>query len=301
MSLTDYIKKNLIAGFHSGQIGQGELTLVDLSARYQVSVTPVRAAVKQLIHEGYLEQQSNRRLIVRMDRAERVGDDFSGAEAPKDWYRTIANDLVHLSLRGEPILLREESTAKKYGISRSSLRQIFNRLAGDGVLQHLPRCGWRLRPLSPSDLDAYTDIRVVLECRALELAWPRLVDEDLQAMLAGNRLPAFPGDPPLGDNNLHAYLIEKAGNHYISEFFARHAKYYDTLFHWVGLDQNLIILVVQDHQHILNALLRRDRQVAEDLLVQHIRRNQPFLKKRMQDEFSGEAPGGSGGHDASCE
>ena len=177
MSLTDYIKKNLIAGFHSGQIGPGELTLVDLSARYRVSVTPVRAAVKQLIHEGYLEQQSNRRLVVRMDRAGNAGDDPSAAEPPKDWYRTVANDLVRLSLRAS-------ATAAARAIDRREIRN--QPIVDPADLQSTGRrrrAGAHTRVVVGdcvrSRWPTWTPIRTCGFCwksGALELAWPRMVD-----------------------------------------------------------------------------------------------------------------------------
>lgn len=293
MSLAEYIKNDLIASFRTGQISQNQLKLGDLSVRYHVSATPVRAAVKQLIDEGYLEQQSNRRLTIRKDHGGRIDDAVSPAEPPKDWYRIIANDLVRLSLQGQSVLVREESTAEKYQISRSSIRRIFNRLAGDGVLEHIPRCGWRLRPLQPADFDDYTDIRVFMELKALNQAWSRLVDEDLQAMVRGNYVPEDPDAPVVIDNTLHDYFITKAQNRYISDFFARHRKYYDVLFHWIGLDRDLLIQVVHDHQEILNAVLRRDRTSAERALEKHICASQPFLRQRMQDEFPNKAIGAS--------
>ena len=182
-----------------------------------------------------------------------------------------------MSLEGVPVLLREETTAEKYGISRSSIRQIFHRLAGRGILEHLPRRGWQLRPFRQADLDAYIDMRVTLELMALDLAWPRLVDEDLQAILDGNRLPAKPNDRPICDNSLHAYLIEKSKNPFIADFFDRHGKYYDALFDWESLDREAQIQAVQQHREILEALLRRDRAAAEHALENHIRNNHPVL------------------------
>ena len=215
MSIATFIKQDLIANIRSGEIDPDRLTLDALSKRYQVSATPVRAAVRELIEERYLKKGDNGRLAIRF---ESLAGAASAPQEPTDWGKVIANDLVQLGLEGEPVLLREETTAGKYGISRSSIRQIFHRLAGRGILRHLPRRGWQLRPFRQADLDAYIDMRVTLELKALELAWPRLVDEDLQAMLDGNRLPAGPGDRPISDNTLHAYLIEKSQNAYIAEF-----------------------------------------------------------------------------------
>jgi DNA-binding GntR family transcriptional regulator len=123
-------------------------------------------------------------------------------------------------------------------------------------------------------------MRVTLELKALELAWPRLVDEELQAILNGNRLPDAAADRPISDNSLHAYLIEKSKNPYIADFFDRHGKYYDALFEWESLDRDAQIQEVRQHREILNALMRRDRPAAERALANHIRNNHPVLSTR---------------------
>jgi DNA-binding GntR family transcriptional regulator len=275
MSIASFIKHDLIANIRSGQIASERLTLDALSKRYRVSVTPVRAAVRQLIEEQYLKKEDNGRLAVKFDSP---SDSAASPERPTDWGQVIANDLVQQSLEGIPVLLREEITAEKYGISRSSIRQIFHHLAGRGILEHLPRRGWQLRPFRQSELEAYIDMRVTLELKALQLAWPRLVDEELQGMLAGNQLPATPDDWPKCDNSLHAYLIEKSKNPYIVDFFDRHGEYYNALFEWESLDRDAQVQEVRHHREILEALLRRDRPAAERALEDHIRNNHPMLR-----------------------
>jgi DNA-binding GntR family transcriptional regulator len=278
VSIATFIKRDLIANIRSGEMQSERLTLDALSKRYRVSVTPVRAAVRELIEENYLKKGDNGRLIIQFDSP--LGPSAEPPDQPTDWGQVIANDLVQLSLEGVPVLLREETTAEKYGISRSSIRHIFHRLAGRGILEHLPRRGWQLRPFRQADLDAYIDMRVTLELKALELAWPRLVDEELQAMLDGNCLPANPEDWPRSDNSLHTYLIEKSKNPFIIDFFDRHGEYYNALFEWENLDRNAQIQEVLQHREILEALLRRDRPAAERALVNHIRNNHPVLMKR---------------------
>ena len=274
MSIATFIKQELIANIRSGEIGSDRLTLDALSKRFRVSVRPVRAAVHELIEEKYLEKGDDGRLAVRV---EALGGAASAPQEPTDWGEVIANDLIKMSLEGVPVLLREETTAEKYGISRSSIRQIFQRLAGRGILEHLPRRGWQLRPFRQEDLDAYIRVRVGLELMALDLAWPRLVDEELQAILDRNLLPAKPNKPPICDNSLHAYLIEKSRNPFIADFFDRHGKYFDVLFNWESLDRKAQIQAVQQHREILEALLRRDRAAAERALENHIRNNHPIL------------------------
>jgi DNA-binding GntR family transcriptional regulator len=275
MSMATFIKHDLIANIRSGQIASERLTLEALSKRYRVSVTPVRVAVRELIEERYLKKGDNGRLAIQF---QPPTGSAATPEEPTDWGQVIANDLVQQSLKGAPVLLREETTAEKYGISRSSIRQIFHRLAGRGILEHLPRRGWQLRPFRQTDLEAYIEMRVTIELKALELAWLRLVDEELQAMLEGNRLPAGPEDRPVTDNSLHTYLIEKSRNPYIADFFDRHGEYYNALFEWESLDRDAQIQEVRDHREILEALLRRDRPAAERALTDHIRNNHPVLR-----------------------
>jgi DNA-binding GntR family transcriptional regulator len=274
MSIATFIKQELIANIRSGEIGSDRLTLDALSKRFGVSVRPVRTAVHELIQEKYLEKGDDGRLAVR---AKTLGGAAFAPQEPTDWGEVIANDLIKMSLEGVPALLREETTAEKYGISRSSIRQVFQRLAGRGILEHLPRRGWQLRPFRQEDLDAYIRVRAGLELMALDLAWPRLVDEELQAMLDRNLLPAKPNKPPLCDNSLHGYLIEKSRNPFIADFFDRHGKYYDVLFNWESLDRKAQIQAVQQHREILEALLRRDRAAAGRALENHIRNNHPIL------------------------
>jgi DNA-binding GntR family transcriptional regulator len=275
MSIATFIKQDLIAGIRSGKIGPERLTLDALSKRYSVSATPVRVAVRELIEEKYLKKGDNGRLAIHFESP--VSSVATLPEEPTNWGQVIATDLVQLSVEGVPVLLREETTAEKYGISRSSIRQIFHRLAGRGILEHLPRRGWQLRPFRQADLDSYIDMRVTLELKAMELAWPRLVDEELHAILDRNRLPTNPNDQPHSDNSLHAYLVEKSRNSYIADFFDRHGKYYDALFEWENLDRDAQVQEVRHHREILEALLRRDRPTAERALVNHIRNNHPVL------------------------
>lgn len=277
MSIATFIKNDLIASIRAGQIDSERLTLDALSKRYRVSATPVRMAIRELIDEKYLKKGDNRRLAIQFSAP--IGSEAKSPEEPTDWGEVVANDLVQLSLEGEPVLLREETTAEKYGISRSSIRQIFHRLAGRGVLEHLPRRGWQLRPFRQADLEAYIEMRVTLELKALELAWPRLVDEDLQAMLDKIPMPSGPNEQPISDNSLHAYLIEKSKNPFITDFFDRHGDYYNALFEWENLDRDALVQEVKDHRRILEALLRRDRPAAEQALADHIRNNHPVLRQ----------------------
>jgi len=279
MNITAYIKQDLKRRIGAGEDVPAKLTLADLAAHYRVSFTPVRRAVDELIHERFLEKKDNGRLAVVPQKGRRVLPVEEPA-APRDWERELALDVIRQSLRGEGDYLREEATAEKYEVGRTVIRQAFSRLAGKGLLEHVPRCGWRVRSYDEADMLAYLEVREMMELKALDLARPNLTDDDLQRMLAGNAPAAGKAGPRL-DNDLHRYLIAKAGNLYIRDFFDRHGVYYTTLFDHAALGAETVAEMASQHREILRAMLEKDWRKARQALSEHIRAQAPVVKMLM--------------------
>lgn len=281
MSIANYIKDDLAARLRSGKALPMPLTLGSLAGHYQVSFTPVRTAIAELLEEGLLKKGANRRLapattpqVSTQDRTE-----VELPTPPRDFYQEIANDLVQQSLQGDSIYLREELSAEKYDISRSAIRHIFHRLAGEGMLDHIPRHGWLLRPFRQEDLQDFIEVREVLERKALDLAKDKLETQVLEKMLAANSLAKSSNDRPKVDESLHGYLITTAGNQYIRDFFERQGRYYQLLFQWEDHDQAAATETVRQHQSILNALISKDWREARRSLSHHICNNHPILSQ----------------------
>ena len=281
MSIATYIKDDLAAQLNSGRELPVQLTLDSLAEHYSVSLTPVRTAVAELIDEGLLVKGANHRLAATAPRRKgiRTRSQSKPPEPPRDSYEIIASDLVQLSLHGEPIYLREEATAEKYNISRSAIRNILHRLAGEGMLDHIPRRGWRLRPFRQDDLQAFIEVREALELKALELAWTRLDAGELQCMLDFNVPPESADTPFTVDESLHEYLIATAGNSYITDFFARQGRFYRLLFEWEDHDDAVAIETMRQHHEILTALLKKNWSAASRALSQHVLENHPILSQ----------------------
>jgi DNA-binding GntR family transcriptional regulator len=281
LTLTKYIKADLIARLSRNELPPESLTLAALSDHYQVSVTPIYHAINELIEEGYLYREKNRRLYVNQDKmvAAQTAAKSPQPAPPEDHFKRITDDLLTMSLKGESVFLREMASAKKYDISRTSLRNIFNRLAGDGMLEHVPRRGWKLRSFNQHDLDAFIEVRVVLELKALDLAKGSLDQQVLQNILDGNQVPTTDDEPLQIDNSLHEYLIKQSDNYYIISFFDRHGRYFDLLFLWESNDRAAAIQEIQQHQRILTALLKEDWTRAREELEYHLRSNHPVLSQ----------------------
>ena len=199
---------------------------------------------------------------------------------PQDWNRILARDVLRRSLRGGSDFLREEATAASLGIGRTVLRQIFSRLAGAGLIEHVPRRGWRVRPFQERDMLAYLEVRELMELKALDLARRHLVPADLQRILALNRTRPGRGAPAV-DSELHPYLVHKSGNRFIQEFIGSHGAYYTTLFYYATRGARAVGLMARHHVDILRRLLRRDWDGAAALLSRHIRAQAPLLRRMM--------------------
>jgi len=262
-----------------------KLTLPGLAKHYEVSVTPVCTAVAELIAEGFIRKQSNGRLDVISRRKPRGGAPAKAIEPPKtaaDWDRVLVEEVMIASLQRDAVHLREEALAQKYGIGRSVIRQSLGRLAGARLIEHVPRCGWLVRPIQEGDVCAYLEIREVLELKALDLSKPHLMREELELMLEGNPATSE-GESPRLDNRLHQYLIERSGNRYIQNVFGQYtASYYTAVFDYAAPEAHVVAEMAAQHRRILAALITKHWAQARQALAEHIWAQRPILKQLLQ-------------------
>jgi len=284
MTLASYIQHDLENRIEAGNGLPEPLTLDALARHYRVSFTPVRRAVDELVSRRFIEKDKQGRLSLgsRRARGNQTAVRAAVPVPPPNCDQMIAAELIRRSLHGESDYLREEATAERHGVGRTVIRQVFSRLAGQGLLEHVPRCGWRVRSYDEADMRAYLEVREALELKALDLSRPRLARTDLEVMLAGNP-PAARGRHARLDNQLHRYLIEKSANHYIQDFFARHGVYYTTLFDEAALGASVVAEMAQQHRAILRPLIDRDWSRARRALVHHIRSQRPIVERLMAD------------------
>ena len=178
----------------------------------------------------------------------------------------LIREVMLTSLQREPVHLREEALAEKHQVGRSVIRQSLGRLAGAGLIDHIPRRGWLVHPIHEEDLVAYLEVREVLELKALDLARPRIKAADLVPMLEGNAAVAE-GQSPRLDNRLHEYLIAQSGNRYIQNFFRQYtATYYTSAFDYAAPEAHVVAEMAAQHRAILEALIARKWACAREAL-----------------------------------
>ena len=275
-SLSDTIRQDILIRADDDLGLSGGLTLVALARHYRVSLTPVPQAVRDLVADGVLRKRGNGRIELNPSRERRPQrTSRRSVPPPSDLASTLAAEVIRKSLLGEGDYLREESTAARFQVGRTAIRQAFGLLAGRGLIVHVRRCGWRVRLFDAAELRAYLEIREALELKALDLARPHLVAEDLRRMLGGNAASGL-------DNELHRYLVERSGNEYIRDFFERHGGYYTSLFDFAAPETRDVERMSAQHCEILDALIVADWPRARRALSAHIRAQLPIVEALLR-------------------
>lgn len=283
MSLVTRIKNEIGSRLEKSEDLQIPLTVQGLSEHYGVSYTPVREAIGELIEVGLIRKKSNGRLEAITPKKRSKKSNFQTQQEPeKKPVENITKELVAISLGGEECFVREEATASKHGLTRSTLRQILQRLAGEGLLEHVPRRGWRVKPFRQEDMDAFIEVREVMELKAVDLAKTKLGSPESQRKLRqikeNNQLANGKKGQAKIDNTLHAYLIDLAANPYINDFFNRHGRYFTILFNWEGENEKAAVQAVTQHHEIIDALLAQNWSLAKKRLSHHLHSNHPVLR-----------------------
>ena len=283
MSLVARIKNEIGSCLERSEDLQIPLTVQGLSEHDGVSYTPVREAIGELIEIGLIRKKSNGRLeaITPKKRSKKLNFQTQ-QESEKKPVENITKELVEISLGGEECFVREEATANRHGLTRSTLRQILQRLAGEGLLEHVPRRGWRVKPFRQEDMDAFIEVREVMELKALDLAKTKLGSPEsltkLRQIKENNQLAKGKKRQAKIDNTLHAYFINLAANPYINDFFNRHGRYFTILFNWEGENEKAAAEAVSQHHEIIDALLAQNWSLAKKRLSHHLHSNHPVLR-----------------------
>ena len=275
LKITDTIRQDLehqIKAFHELPF---KLTLESIANYYSVSLTPVKQVIDTLIEENIITKKANGRL----ERAKKRRGRQPAIKKPSinpvvsinnKLEDTLTGYIVQLNLQNHEGYLREEATAKKYNTGRTVVRQVFSRLAGAGLIEHVPRCGWKVQGFREKDMLDYLEIRETFEVKALKLARPNFVKEELEYLLEKNVCSNNPKLVAL-DNNLHNYWIKRCDNRYIQDFFTRHSDCYNALFDYAALGNSIKTEMAQEHRDILENLIAKKWRLAEQALIKHIR------------------------------
>ena len=191
----------------------------------------------------------------------------------------IYTDLFNKIIKGEVLKntrLKEEELARRYGISRSPIRQALRMLEQDGLVELIPKKGARVIGFTVDDIEEIYDIRKSLEILAVRTAIPNLSIEGLLSLRAKIQALKKIDDPfkyEKVDAEFHGYFIKASNKPRLIAMLNQLLRLIKQ-FREIGFrDSALRDLAHEDHLKLIDALSIRDVDSAVDLLSRHLEKS----------------------------
>jgi DNA-binding GntR family transcriptional regulator len=181
--------------------------------------------------------------------------------------------------------LFETALTQALGVSRTPLREAFNRLKSDGLIAVIPHRGAFVVELDDRDIDNLLEAREVIETAFFERAAQVLTADELRrarrvfeqahrhfagAKGAAARRKALQQYLRI-DRELHDRLIEASGNGYWVKLYFDLRERIELCGYQVSQLPHRFERIVQEHLDMIDALLAGDLQGARRCLRTHIR------------------------------
>ena len=182
--------------------------------------------------------------------------------------------------------IREGELALRFGVSKSPVRDALMHLQREGLVQTLPRQGYRVASVSLADVDDMFHLRAALERACMERIVRHADDEQLRTL---DRFRRF--EPAEWSGGFIAY--NRAFHRSLAEL-ARNARMRDHLTDLIDQMERVVRVsvanvkegdpqtVVREHGALIDALQARDARRAERLAERHI----ATAGKRVQTALS---------------
>lgn len=182
--------------------------------------------------------------------------------------------------------LTETELAKRFGISRTPVREAIRQLEADGLVTHIPRVGAAIRRLDHAEISELYDMRTVLEGTAARFAARAASDVELSELQAIHTAMAAATGAALYPINrqFHGALLNAARNRFLNRAVE-------------AVHKTLLILgpstmeigdrataAITEHAAILQALQHRDPDAAEAAMRHHIEAAHRARLRQQRDQ-----------------
>lgn len=215
---------------------------------------------------------------------------------PPDIEQRLRNDIVAGELPFGA-RLRIEDLALRYGVSHMPVREALRVLHGEGLVVIEPNRGARVRPIYRGFIEDVFDVRCAIETMLARRAAERRTPEHLaQLRGAAERLEAYVDagnvvQVPHANRDFHAAINDAAGNPGALPIVDSHWLLLSALLKRYGYGDERFPRVIEEHQHLIAAIERRDAHSAELLMGAHIEKAKNNLLQRAAQDTRTELSG----------
>jgi len=193
--------------------------------------------------------------------------------------------------------ISEPELARAYGISRGPLREAIGRLEACGLVVRRPNVGARVVTLSSRQLIEIFHVREALEGMAARLAAQymsvdeiadlrRLLDRHGEQIERGTEHAYFQRE---GDLDFHYRIVQGSHNTRMIDLLCNDLYHLVRLYRYqFGMSSKRGPRAFVEHEHIVDAIERRDAEMAELMMRAHIRASRENVERLLavHDECS---------------
>ncbi|MCG2634555.1 MAG: GntR family transcriptional regulator [Gammaproteobacteria bacterium] len=202
---------------------------------------------------------------------------------PQDVYRQLKEMILSFALYpGSRIT--ENELSKRFGVSRTPVREALQRLAAEGYLTIRPKQGCFIREIDIDEINDYYEVRIALEMEALALAGVNMPDSQLDALAALWDPQQVPKSPmpvesmAARDEQFHSSLALGAGNSVLARYLEDVNEHLHIVRRLDFTKPERIEQTYAEHHKILELLRQRDVKSAQALMLGHIRKSANVAK-----------------------
>jgi DNA-binding GntR family transcriptional regulator len=193
-------------------------------------------------------------------------------------YRRLRSDIIFGRLAPSQ-RLKLDGLKEDYGIGISTLRELLNRLTSEGLIIAESARGFEVAPVSPENFQELANLRLLLECHALQRSFA-LGDMDWEGRVvaAHHKLATMERRTLAGDrrglevlkrydSEFHQALLSACGSRVLLD---SHAAVFDKYIRYLMIAVIFREAAATEHQKLLEYALKRDASSAQTILATHI-------------------------------
>ncbi|MEW1932727.1 GntR family transcriptional regulator [Rhodococcus sp. NPDC079359] len=187
----------------------------------------------------------------------------------------VANHVRHLVMSGEVSpgdFIRLDETAAELGVSVTPVREALLTLRGEGIVELVPHRGYKVSPLTPSDIVDIFWLQGHIAAELVRRAAPKITEAELDRLAeltAALSVAVENGRPEDVENcefEFHRVLNRLAESAKLAWFLNNATRYTPTRLY--ATDRDWGRATVRNHEALIEALLRNDIDAACELMKQ---------------------------------
>lgn len=190
-------------------------------------------------------------------------------------YHAIKQDILVCEL-APGVEVTERELGVRYGLGKAPLREALIRLRHEGLLQSIPRSGYRITPVTIQDVQDIFALRLLLEPAAARQAAGRIDENLLNELNELCRAGYTPGDRESestflrANRQFHVAIADASGNRRLARMLGQLLEETERLFHLGLAVRDRTEEMKHEHESLVAALVGADAETAERLTIEQI-------------------------------